>query len=189
MQIISSLVALITLAPAGMAAATVKPVALSPDNIDAAGLITINDFQGFQLNLVDNTAVGPGEGTAVFAFPGAFSSSLNQEWTFIPDAKNTSNFRIANGLNSSLFLSYPAAAFGGNPAGAELVVSSKFPATFTLQPIGSGTIRILESTTGNLALTSWKALPSGPQGTPAILVTSDPSIQAEQTWTLLAAPV
>ncbi|KAJ6490096.1 hypothetical protein C8R45DRAFT_992664, partial [Mycena sanguinolenta] len=112
MQIISSLVAIITVATTGMAA-TAKPVALSPDNIDAAGLITINDFQGFQLNLVGG---GTGEGTAVFAFPGAFASSLNQEWTFIPDANNASNFRIANGLNPSLFLSYPAAAFGGNPA-------------------------------------------------------------------------
>ncbi|KAJ7263478.1 hypothetical protein C8J57DRAFT_1470778 [Mycena rebaudengoi] len=132
MQITSSLVAFITLATARMVAATAKPVALSPANVAVAGLLNINDFQGFGLNLVNNAAVGPGEGTAVFVFPGSFASSfLNQEWAFIPQG---SNFHIANGFNSSLFLSYPAAAFGGNPYGAELVVFSKFPATFSLQP-------------------------------------------------------
>jgi hypothetical protein len=151
MQIISSLVAFITLATARVVAAAVKPVALSPANVAAAGLLNINDFQGFGLNLVNNAAVGPGEGTAVFVFPGSFASFLNQEvstdlfstfwllihityWAFIPQG---SNFHIANGLNSSLFLSYPAAPFNGNPFGAELVVFSKFPATFSLQPIGS----------------------------------------------------
>jgi hypothetical protein len=79
MQIISSLVAFITLATARTAAATVKPVALSPANVAAAGLININDFQGFGLNLVNNGAVGPGEGTAVTVFPGSASGELGQE--------------------------------------------------------------------------------------------------------------
>ncbi|KAF7326471.1 hypothetical protein MVEN_02614100 [Mycena venus] len=182
MQLIS-LVALIPLAlgRSGMAAATVKPpVGLSPT---VAGLININDFQGFGLNLVDNAVAGPGEGTAVFVFPGAFASSINQE-------VRGSNYHLANGLNSSLFLSYPAATFGGNPYGAELVVSSKFPATFSLQPIGSSgtSVRIVELGSG-LALTSWKAVP-GMSGAPqAILAQVDASLQPQQTWTLVAAPI
>jgi hypothetical protein len=60
-------------------AATVKPVAWSPANVAVAGLININDFQGFGLNLVDNAAVVPGEGTAVFVFPGNFASFVSQE--------------------------------------------------------------------------------------------------------------
>ncbi|KAJ7832616.1 hypothetical protein B0H13DRAFT_2112206, partial [Mycena leptocephala] len=134
-------------ATARTVAATVKPVALSPANVAVAGLININGFQGFGLNLVDNAAVAPGEGTAVFVFPGNFASFVNQEG---------SNFHIANGLNSSLFLSYPAAAFNGNPYGAELVVFSKFPATFSLQPIGSSgnTVQIVE-VCSQLELTSY----------------------------------
>ncbi|KAJ6579709.1 hypothetical protein DFH09DRAFT_1360904 [Mycena vulgaris] len=186
MQIISSLVALMTLAAARMVAATAKPVALTPANVAVAGLININDFQGFGLNLVDNAAVAPGEGTAVFVFPGNFASFVNQEWAFIPQG---SNFHIANGLNSSLFLSYPAAAFNGNPYAAELVVFSKFPATFSLQPVGSSgnTVRIVE-VSSQLALTSWKAVP-GMSGAPAILAQIDASLQPQQTWTLVAAPV
>ncbi|KAJ7887206.1 hypothetical protein B0H13DRAFT_2043187 [Mycena leptocephala] len=134
-------------ATARTVAATVKPVALSPANVAVAGLININGFQGFGLNLVDNAAVAPGEGTAVFVFPGNFASFVNQEG---------SNFHIANGLNSSLFLSYPAAAFNVNPYGAELVVFSKFPATFSLQPIGSSgnTVQIVE-VCSQLELTSY----------------------------------
>jgi hypothetical protein len=66
-------------ATARTVAATVKPVALSPANVAVAGLININGFQGFGLNLVDNAAVAPGEGTAVFVFPGNFASFVNQE--------------------------------------------------------------------------------------------------------------
>ncbi|KAJ7876396.1 hypothetical protein B0H13DRAFT_1893693 [Mycena leptocephala] len=186
MQIISSLVAFITLATARTVAATVKPVALSPANVAAAGLININDFQGFGLNLVNNGAVGPGEGTAVTVFPGSASGDLGQEWTFIAQG---SNFHIANGLNSSLFLSYPAAAFNGNPYGAELVVYSKFPANFFLQPIGSSgtTVRIVEFSS-KLVLTSWKTVAGFPVA-PAILVENTTALQPQQTWTLVAAPV
>lgn len=79
MQIISSLVAFITLATARTVATTVKPVALSPANVTVAGLLNVNDFQGFGLNLVKNAAVAPGEDTAVFVFPGNFASFVNQE--------------------------------------------------------------------------------------------------------------
>ncbi|KAF7344035.1 hypothetical protein MVEN_01693000 [Mycena venus] len=186
MQITSSVVAFIALATARMAAATVNPVALSPANIAVAGLININDFQGFGLNVVNNTVVEAGEGTAVFVFPSRFSNSVNQEWAFIPQG---SGFRIANGMNLSLSLSYPAAAYGGNPYGAELVVSSKFPATFALQPIGSSgvTVRIVE-VTSQFALTSWKAV-AGMLGAPAILAEVNASLQPQQTWTLAAAPI
>ncbi|KAJ7832503.1 hypothetical protein B0H13DRAFT_2429641 [Mycena leptocephala] len=103
-------------------------------------------------------------GAQVSYFPGIFASFVSQEG---------SNFHIANGLNSSLFLSYPAAAFNGNPYSAELVVFSKFPAAFSLQPIGSSgnTVQIVE-VSSQLALTSLKAVP-GMSGAPAILAQID----------------
>ncbi|KAJ7263425.1 hypothetical protein C8J57DRAFT_1231300 [Mycena rebaudengoi] len=165
MQIISSLVAFITLATVRVVAAAVKPVALSPANVAAAGLLNINDFQGFGLNLVNNAAVGPGEGTAVFVFPGSFASFLNQKG---------SNFHIANGLNSSLFLSYPAAPFNGNPFGAELVVFLKVP-------------RHLLPSTHRFIRKYCPAAP-GNSGAPAILAQIDASLQPQQTWTIVAAP-
>ncbi|KAK6988064.1 hypothetical protein R3P38DRAFT_2574020 [Favolaschia claudopus] len=182
MQLISSIISLIIVATMS-ATATPNP-AVGPTPA-LAGLLNINDFQGFGLNLVDNGPSPPGEGTAVFVFPGSFSNAVNQEWSLIPQGSNT--YRIANGLDSSLFLSYPAAAFGGNAYGAELIVSSKFPATFALQTISASanTVRIVEVGSGR-ALTSWKAVP-GMSGAPAILAQIDPSLQTQQSWKIVAA--
>ncbi|KAJ6506968.1 hypothetical protein C8R45DRAFT_1176535 [Mycena sanguinolenta] len=83
------------------------------------GLTCIVDSHGFGLNLVNDggstTDKGgpPGEGTGVIVDSGP-NSQINQEVLVLHP--QGSNFLIANGLNSSLFLSYPALPFGGgNP--------------------------------------------------------------------------
>ncbi|KAJ7242516.1 hypothetical protein C8J57DRAFT_1526207 [Mycena rebaudengoi] len=67
---------------------------------------------------------------------------------------------IANGMNPSLFLSYPGAPFGATPDFAGTVVYSKLPTVFSLQalfPPLSG-VRIVESKSQTV-LTAWQVVP------------------------------
>ncbi|KAJ7437333.1 hypothetical protein FB451DRAFT_1193324 [Mycena latifolia] len=166
MQLISALTISILALVMSISASPAKPIALTPDAVAAAGLTNIHDFQGNSLNLVGN--VNPTEGTG---------------WTFIPQG---SNFIIANGLNTSLFLSYPAAPFAGNPAQAGAVVFSEFPAVFSLQVVAppSSAVSIVE-VTHQLALTSWPSVP-GVNAAPVTLASISSVLQAEQTWTIVA---
>ncbi|KAJ7037026.1 hypothetical protein C8F04DRAFT_1393831 [Mycena alexandri] len=124
------------------------------------------------------------EGTAVFGFPSSFDTAINQQWTFIPQGED---FIIANGLNESLFLSYPAAQFDGSPDQAGTAVFSKFPAVFSLQVItpSSPAVFIVE-VTHQQALTSWHSVP-GVNGAPVTLANIGPALQAQQTWTVVPA--
>ncbi|KAK7045211.1 hypothetical protein R3P38DRAFT_3177436 [Favolaschia claudopus] len=157
----------------------VKP-AVQPN---AIGLFNINDFQGYGLNLISN--VNPAEGTAVVVAPGTSASALNQEWSLI--SKGGSIVWIASGLNSSLFLSYPSASRGGFSYGSELIASSQFPANFSLQAVTGTTFKIIEWNS-RLALTSWKAVPGSPAA-PAIFVELNDNLAAQQTWSIVAAPL
>ncbi|KAF8126421.1 hypothetical protein K438DRAFT_1890600 [Mycena galopus ATCC 62051] len=175
---------------ASINATVAKPVALTPSSVAAAGLTNINDFQGNGLNLVNNAAVGPGDGTTVNGLSVGFSGQANQQWTFITSG---SGFQIANGLNPSLFLSYPAAAFNGNPFGAAVIVYSEFPTTFTLQPLTPPAVgfNIVEPT--GLLLTSWALVPGNTAGqgvgtAPVTLEPRDPNLTSQQTWQIVAAP-
>ncbi|KAJ7448732.1 hypothetical protein FB451DRAFT_1187549 [Mycena latifolia] len=170
MQLISALTISILALVMSISASPAKPVALTPDAVAAAGLTNIHDFQGNSLNLVGN--VNPTEGTGVIGFPGGFDGS---------------NFIIANGLNMSLFLSYPAAPFAGNPAQAGAVVFSEFPAVFSLQVVAppSSAVSIVE-VTHQLALTSWPSVP-GVNAAPVTLASISSVLQAEQTWNIVAA--
>ncbi|KAJ6484220.1 hypothetical protein C8R45DRAFT_1215007 [Mycena sanguinolenta] len=179
MQLISSR----TIALLALAATTAVRAAPAPTPVPAIlGLTCIVDSEGFGLNLVNDggstTDKGgpPGEGTGVIVNNGP-NSQINQEWSLIPQG---SNFLIANGLNSSLFLSYPALPFGGgNPDLAGVVVYSRYPATFSFQTV-SGGVRIVEVISGT-ALTSW----SGP-----VTLARIGSVPAnQQTWTIVAAPI
>ncbi|KAJ7812229.1 hypothetical protein B0H13DRAFT_1926216 [Mycena leptocephala] len=175
MQLISALTISILALAMSISASLTKPVALTPDAVAAAGLTNIHDFQGKGLNLVGN--VNPTEGTGVIGFPG----------NGLPGNADGSNFIIANGQNTSLFLSYPAAPFAGNPAQAGTVVFSKFPAVFSLQVVAppSPGVSIVE-VTHQLALTSWASVP-GVEPAPVTLSTISSVLQAEQTWTIVAA--
>ncbi|KAJ7643838.1 hypothetical protein FB45DRAFT_1020656 [Roridomyces roridus] len=161
------------------------------------GFTNINDFQGSALNLVDDGVVTAGEGTAVTGLPVSFNTEINQGWTLIPQG---TNFTIANGLNSTLKLSYPTARFGGNPHFSGLIVSGEFPATFSLQTSGKGVryehgflreldmnlwSRIVEVTSGH-TLTSW-ATAGGQLESPVTLYPVTPGLQTQQTWTLVAS--
>ncbi|KAJ7713297.1 hypothetical protein B0H16DRAFT_1899568 [Mycena metata] len=169
MQLISALAISILALVTSISASPAKPVALTPNVVAAAGFTNIHDFQGNSLNLVGNINA---EGTAVIGFPSGFDRS---------------NFIIANGLNTSLFLSYPAAPFAGSPDLAGTVVFSEFPAVFSLEVIAppSSAVSIVE-VTHQLALTSWPSVP-GVDAVPVTLSAIDPGLQAEQTWTIVAA--
>ncbi|KAJ7244812.1 hypothetical protein C8J57DRAFT_1242480 [Mycena rebaudengoi] len=185
MQFISSLtISLLTLAMS----ASAERVALTPDSVAAANLTNIHDFQGNSLNLQSGIQTN---GTAVIAFPSSFDNFINQQertqliyWTF---AASGSNFSIANGLDSSLFLSYPGAPFGGPANFAGAVVYSKLPANFSLQPRAPPTpgFFIVEFNS-KAALTSWPAVP-GNQQTPVTLSPMTSVLQNQQTWTIVAA--
>ncbi|KAK7050593.1 hypothetical protein R3P38DRAFT_2866022 [Favolaschia claudopus] len=152
-------------------------------SVKVAGFVNITDFQGYDLNLVGN---GPlGEGTAISVHPGEYKSQLNQQWLLIPQHNG---YRMRNGQDTSLYISYPASRCGGNPYGAGIVASKiDAAATFKVVPISDApdtTVRIIEANSG-YALTSWKIVP-GSRVTiaPVILVQVDEALKLEQGWTI-----
>ncbi|KAJ6553638.1 hypothetical protein B0H10DRAFT_2125246 [Mycena sp. CBHHK59/15] len=182
MQLISALTSSLLALAMSISASPAKPIALTPDDVAAAGLTNIHDFQGNSLNLA---GAANANGASVIGFPSSFDSAINQQWSFISQG---SNFIIASGMNSSLFLSYPAAPFGGAPnQGGTVVFSDQFPAEFTLNVVAppSPGISIVE-VSHKQALTSWPAVP-GVNESPVTFVDIDSDLQAEQTWTLVAA--
>ncbi|KAJ7809224.1 hypothetical protein B0H14DRAFT_3151670 [Mycena olivaceomarginata] len=190
MQFISSLIiALLTLAMS-TSASPAQGVALTPDSVAAAGLTNVHDFQGNSLNLVGASQT---DGTAVILFPSSFDGAINQQertlliyWNFTP---NGSNFVIANGMNPSLFLSYPGAPFGATPDFAGTVVYSKLPTVFSLQPVPPPLTGVMiVELNSQTVLTAWKVVP-GILQTPVTLAPVSPSLQNQQTWTIVTAPL